>query len=48
MCGNKFWIKLVRRVDTAFTGYIKSERICERACVVLKNKTCGLLVYEWV
>jgi len=45
--GRKFWITLLRRVDTAFVGCIESERICERACVVLKNKTFGLVVCEW-
>jgi len=34
-------------VDTAFVGCAESERVCEKACVVLKNKTCGLVVCEW-
>jgi hypothetical protein len=45
--GNKFWIMLLRRVGIAFVGCIKSERICERACVVVKERTCGLVGCEW-
>jgi hypothetical protein len=31
---------------TEFMGYIKSEIICERVCVVLEDKTFGLIVCE--